>query len=117
FQLTAFNKLVTKPFVQLAKLDDTDFLAQLEAVDRFTDRMIAYPGRTFGQLYHRMVRGNELATGTVRFEDRELHFADVTVPVLAFGGETDTIAPVSCVRPVVELLPHAADVRFEVVPG
>jgi polyhydroxyalkanoate synthase len=117
FQLSAFNKLVTKPFVQLAKLDDTEFLAQIEAVDRFTDRMIAYPGRTFGQLYHRMVRGNELAGGVVHFEGRDIRFADITLPVLAFGGASDTIAPVSCVRPIEDLVPNAAQMRFEVVPG
>ncbi len=114
FQLSAFDKLVTKPFVQFAKLDDTDFLAQIEAVDRFTKNMIAYPGRTFGQLYHRMVRGNELAEGTVHFEGRDISFADITVPVLAFGGSGDTIAPVSSVRPIENLVPN---LRFEVVPG
>lgn len=114
FQLSAFDKLVTKPFVQFAKLDDTDFLAQIEAVDRFTKNMIAYPGRTFGQLYHRMVRGNELAEGTVHFEGRDISFADITVPVLAFGGSGDTIAPVSSVRPIEDLVPN---LRFEVVPG
>jgi polyhydroxyalkanoate synthase len=117
FQLSTFNKLVTKPFVQLAKLDDTDFLAQVEAVDRFTATMIAYPGRTFGQLYHRMIRGNELATGAVHFEGRDISFADITVPVLSFGGASDTIAPVDCVRPIEDLLPNAPEVRFEVVPG
>ncbi len=117
FQLSAFQKLVTKPFVQLAKLDDTDFLAQLEAVDRFTDKMIAYPGRTFGQLYHRMIRGNELATGTVHFEGRDLSFADITVPLLSFGGAGDTIAPVNCVRPIEDLVPNAPEMRFEIVPG
>src|SRR4051812_23936291 len=117
FQLSAFNKLVTKPFVQLAKLDDTDFLAQVEAVERFTHNMIAYPGRTFGQLYHRMVRGNELATGVVGFEGRDVRFADITVPVLAFGGASDTIAPVSCVRPITDLVTGAPDVQFEIVPG
>jgi polyhydroxyalkanoate synthase len=117
FQLSAFNKLVTKPFVQLANLDDADFLAQLEAVDRFTSNMIAYPGRTFGQLYHRMVRHNELATGALHYEGRDIRLADITVPVLAFGGATDTIAPVACVRPVEQLLTGASEVRFEVVPG
>ena len=117
FQLSAFQKLVTKPFVQLAKLDDTDFLAQVEAVDRFTDKMIAYPGRTFGQLYHRMIRGNELATGTVHFEGRDISFADITVPVLSFGGANDTIAPVGCVRPIEKLVTNAPQMRFEVVPG
>ncbi len=117
FQLSAFDKLVTKPFVQLAKLDDTEFLAQVEAVDRFTANMLAYPGRTFGQLYHRMVKGNELAHGQVHFEGRDVTFADITVPVLSFGGAGDTIAPVSCVRPIVNLVPNAAEMRFEVVPG
>ena len=117
FQLSAFDKLVSKPFVQLAKLDDTEFLAQIEAVDRFTANMLAYPGRTFGQLYHRMVKGNELAQGRVSFEGREISFADITVPVLSFGGAGDTIAPVSCVRPIVNLVPNAAEMRFEVVPG
>ena len=117
FQLSAFQKLVTKPFVQLAKLDDADYLAQVEAVDRFTDRMIAYPGRTFGQLYHRMIRGNELATGTVHFEGQDISFADITVPLLSFGGANDTIAPVRCVRPIEDLVPNAPEMRFEVVPG
>jgi polyhydroxyalkanoate synthase subunit PhaC len=117
FQISAFDKLVTKPFVQLAKLDDTDFLAQVEAVDRFTANMIAYPGRTFGQLYHRMVRGNELASGTVHFEGRDISFADITGPVLAFGGAGDTIAPVSSVRPIEDLVTGASQMRFEVVPG
>ena len=117
FQLSSFNKLVTKPFVQLAKLDDTDFLAQLEAVDRFTANMLAYPGRSFGQLYHRMIRRNEVAAGTVELGGRELRFADVTVPVLSFGGVSDVIAPLSCVQPVVELLTGSPEVRFEVVPG
>ncbi len=117
FQLSAFNKLVTKPFVQLAKLDDADFLAQVEAVDRFAAAMTAYPGRTFGQLYHRMVRGNELARGEVHVEGRDIRFADITVPVLALAGATDTIAPVGCVRPLQALLTGAPEVRFEVVPG
>lgn len=117
FQLSAFDKLVTKPFVQLAKLDDTEFLAQIEAVDRFTDNMFAYPGRTFGQLYHRVFKDNDLADGMVHFEGRDIDFADIRVPVLSFGGAGDTIAPVSCVRPVEQLVPNAPEMRFEIVPG
>src|SRR4051812_6613832 len=117
FQLTGLHKVLTRPLAQLVRLDDTDFLAQVEAVDRFTSRMIAYPGRTFGQLYHRMVRGNELATGTVTHEGREIRLADIRVPVLSFAGAADTIAPVDCVRPVADLATGAPEMRFEVVPG
>ncbi len=117
FQLSSFNKLVTKPLAIAAKLDDADFLAQIEAVDRFTANMIAYPGRTFGQLYHRLLRGNQLAGGTVTLDDREIRLADLTAPLLAFGGANDGIAPVGCVRPVVDLVSGVDDLRFEVVPG
>ena len=63
FQLSSFQKLITKPVALATHLDDADFLAQIEAVDRFTDGMIAYPGRTFGQLYHRFVKGNAAPGG------------------------------------------------------
>ena len=117
FQLSSFNKLVTKPIAIVAKLDDADFLAQVEAVDRFTANMIAYPGRTFGQLYHRILKGNQLASGTVTMDDREIKLTNLTAPLLAFGGASDGIAPVQCVRPIVDLVPNAAKMRFEVVPG
>ncbi len=77
FQLTSVNKLVTKPIAIASKLDDADFLAQVEAVDRFTANMIAYPGRTFGQLYHRLLKGNQLASGVVTMDDREISLADL----------------------------------------
>ena len=117
FQLSSFNKLVTKPIAIAAKLDDADFLAQVEAVDRFTANMIAYPGRTFGQLYHRLLKGNQLASGSVTMDDREIKLADLRVPLLAFAGAGDGIAPVQCVRPIVDLVPGIDDVRFEIVPG
>jgi polyhydroxyalkanoate synthase len=117
FQLSSFQKLVTKPLALAANLDDTDFLAQIEAVDRFTANMIAYPGRTFGQLYHRFVRGNALVTGSVELGDRTISLADITAPVLVFGGNTDGIAPIPAVKAVVSLLTGARDVRFEIVPG
>jgi hypothetical protein len=58
--------------------------------------MIAYPGRTFGQLYHRFVKGNALAHGPVRLGDRTIDLSAITVPVLVFAGATDGIAPVKC---------------------
>jgi len=117
FQLSAFDKMVTKPLVKLQKLDDTDFLAQLEAVDAFTAKMIAYPGRTFGQLYHRFARGNELSQGRIEFGDRTIEVKNVKAPVLVFGGATDGIAPAQSVKPVVDLLTGAKEVRWEIVPG
>jgi polyhydroxyalkanoate synthase len=117
FQLSSFQKLVTKPVAVATRLDDTDFLAQLEAVDRFTDNMIAYPGRTFGQLYHRFVKGNALVGGSIELGDRTISLADIKAPVLVFAGSTDGIAPVPSVKAVEPLLTGSREVRFEIVPG
>lgn len=117
FQLSSINQLITKPIALVTNLDDTEFLAQVEAVDRFTANMIAYPGRTFGQLYHRMFKGNQLASGVIGMDDREIALTDLRVPLLVFGGASDGIAPVASVRPLVDLVPGVGDLRFEIVPG
>ncbi|HET7432092.1 MAG TPA: alpha/beta fold hydrolase [Nocardioides sp.] len=117
FQLSSFQKLVTKPLALARNLDDADYLAQIEAVDRFTANMTAYPGRTFGQLYHRLLKGNALVHGTFEVGDRTLDVRDITVPVLVFGGANDSIAPIGAVRAAVPLLSGSREVRFEIVPG
>ena len=117
FQLSSFQKLVTKPLAVATHIDDADFLAQLEAVDRFMDNMIAYPGRTFGQLYHRFVKGNALVKGELELDGRTISVADVSAPVLVFAGANDGIAPVPAVKAVVPLLTGSREVRFEIVPG
>jgi polyhydroxyalkanoate synthase len=117
FTAASAQKVITKPLALLTNLDDADFLAQIEAVDRFSANMIAYPGRTFGQLYHRMVKGNALAGGSMPFGDRTIQLSAIKAPVLVFGGATDGIAPIKAVKAVVPLLTGSAEVRFEIVPG
>src|SRR3954447_25294801 len=117
FQLSSFQKLVIKPLAMAANLDDADYLAQIEAVERFTDQMTAYPGRMFGQLYHRMLKGNALVEGTFELDDRTISVADITVPVVVFAGVNDGIAPIASVRSVMPLLSGSPEVRLEIVPG
>ena len=118
FQLSSFQKLVTKPIAIARNLDDADYLAQIEAVDRFTDNMIAYPGRTFGQLYHRLLKGNALVDGT--FERRRPHALGRRhhrCRCWSSRAAADGIAPVASVKASVPLLTGAREVRFEIVPG
>ncbi len=117
FKLSSGTKMFTKPLAILQHLDDSEWLAQIEAVDRFTAGMIAYPGRTFGQLYHRMLKANQLLTGKVNLSGHEIDVANITAPVLVFGGNTDGIAPINAVKALVPLLKKAHEVRFEIVPG
>ena len=70
YQLAGFDKYVMKPWTVALEPDDRELLAQIEAVDAFMARMHAYPGRTFGQLYHRFFRTNDLADGQLRADRR-----------------------------------------------
>ena len=117
YQLAGIDKYVMKPWTVLTNLHDRELLAQIEAVDVFMDNMHAYPGRTFGQLYHRFFRSNDLADGRLALGDRTLELADVRVPVLAIAGRGDGIAPVAACHHVGALLPHAPSVRLEEAPG
>jgi polyhydroxyalkanoate synthase len=117
YQLARIDKYLMKPWTVLTNLHDRELLAQIEAVDAFMDQMHAYPGRTFGQLYHRFFRTNDLADGRLALGGRTLDLADVTVPVLAIAGRGDGIAPVAACHHVAGLLTGAPDVRLATAPG
>lgn len=117
FHLTAVDKLVTKPLTLLSRIDDRDCLAQIEAVDHLMGNMHGYPGRVFGQIYHLMMRNNDLADGSLALAGRTIPLAGVNVPVLVVAGLDDVIAPLDAVRKVVDVLTGAPEVRFETSPG
>jgi polyhydroxyalkanoate synthase subunit PhaC len=117
FQLSSVDKYVTKPLAIMTHLDDRDFLAQIEAVDAFTAKMAAYPGRMFGQLYHRFMRTNDLADGTIDLGNGLISLSDVTVPVLIIAGNDDVIAPKAAVHHLADLLPNSPEVVLDTAPG
>jgi polyhydroxyalkanoate synthase len=117
FQVSSLDKYLTKPLAMVAHADDRDFLAQLEGVDRFMSSMYAYPGRTFGQLYHVVMRSNEFATGTVELAGRPVELAKIDVPVLVVAGIDDTLAPEPAVRHLLDLVTGSPDSRLVRAPG
>lgn len=117
FQLTSIDRYLTKPLWMATHLDDREALAQTEAVDRFMANMIAYPGRTFGQLYHQFFRVNELSGGKLTLREHPVDLADVSVPVLTVAGRNDVLAPRPAVHHVRNLLPNSPSVRLETAPG
>jgi len=117
FRATALDRFVTKPVVLAQHMHDREWLAHSQAVDEYMASMLAYPGRTFGQLYHQFFRVNELAGGTLELGDHNIELAHVDVPVLAVGGTSDVLAPIDAVEHVGSLLPNSPDVRLETAPG
>src|SRR3954463_11701254 len=117
FRVTALDRYLTKPVVLAQHMHDREWIAHSQAVDEYMANMRAYPGRTFGQLYHTFFRVNEIAGGQVTLADHAIDLADVRAPVLAIAGESDVLAPAEAVQHVTTLLPNAPDVRFETAPG
>jgi polyhydroxyalkanoate synthase len=117
FQLTSIDRYLTKPLWMAQNLDDREALAQTEAVDRFMANMIAYPGRTFGQLYHQFFRVNELSGGRLTIRDRAIDVARVDAPVMSIAGRGDVLAPKPAVHHVANLLHCSPSVRLETAPG
>ena len=116
YQMAGIDKYLMKPWTVLSNLHDRELLAQIEAVDAFMDRMHAYPGRTFGQLYHRFFRTNDLADGRFAVTGGTLDLADLRLPVLSVAGRGDGIAPVAACHHVAALLPNA-QVELATAPG
>jgi polyhydroxyalkanoate synthase len=118
FRATAIDRYVTKPIWIAQNLDNRELLSHMEAVDDYMANMLAYPGRTFGQLYHRFFRVNELAQGKLELtDDRCIDLGEVTQPALVVAGKTDVLAPMPAVLAVEALLPNAAEVETHVSPG
>ncbi|MFC9790621.1 alpha/beta fold hydrolase [Rhodococcus sp. NPDC127528] len=117
FKAASVDKYLTRPWTVLANLDDRDHLEQIEAVDRFMSSMYAYPGRTFGQLYHVIMRSNEFATGHMQIGGRRVDLHAIDVPVLVVAGSGDGLAPKRAVLHLTELLTGSPDVRYGVFPG
>jgi polyhydroxyalkanoate synthase len=117
FQATALNRQLTKPLFVLRNLDDSEALAHAEAIDNYMASMIAYPGRSFGQLYHRFFLVNEVYGGRVELSNRTVDLRNVRAPVLAVAGASDVLAPGPAVFHVSHLVPNAAEVRLESAPG
>ena len=117
YQLAGFDKYVMKPWTILSNLHRRDLLAQIEAVDYFMNHMHAYPGRTFGQLYHRFFRTNDLADGHISLGGRDICLDTVKLPLLAVAGAGDGIAPVAACHHIGDLVPNARSLRIEVAPG
>lgn len=117
FQISSWDKYLTKPISIATHLDDADYLAQLEAVSHFMDNMYAYPGRTFGQLYHVVMRSNEFASGEMKLGSSTVRLSEVKVPAHVVAGVDDTLAPRPAVEHLVPLLTGSPEVELTEAPG
>ncbi|MGI8460640.1 MAG: alpha/beta hydrolase [Solirubrobacterales bacterium] len=116
FRATAIDRYLTRPMWLARNIDNREALAHMRATDRYMSHMLAYPGRTLGQLYHQFFYEGQLSSGKVELGGEEIDFASVEMPVLSIAGRNDVLAPPAAAFAVAKLLPNA-DVRLETEPG
>jgi polyhydroxyalkanoate synthase len=114
---TGIDKGLLRPYRTLTHLDNADFLAQIEAVEQFTDTVTRFTGRTARRIHRALFQDNALAAGGLDIDGRRVELRRIGVPVLAIAGRGDGVAPVRSVLPLIRLLPGAPKVRFEVAAG
>ncbi len=117
FKAVSFRRYLLRPFAVAAHLDDREWLGHVRATDAYMDAMLAYPGRSFGQIFHRFFLVNDLVDGHLVLDDRTIELADVRVPVLSIAATDDLLAPRAAVHAVGPLLTGSSDVRLAVAPG
>lgn len=118
FRVQALDRELSRPLYLLRNAHDTEALARMSAVDRFTATMPGYPGRSYWQIYRSLIMRNELAGGTIRLRsDLTIDLAKLTCRVLLVGSTTDPLVPAAGVRRGVDILTGACEVRFVEVTG
>lgn len=115
YRVTALERELARPWFVASNITDAGKLSRMELVDRFQEEISGYAGRAFAQLAQ-MTVANDLSGGKLHLGERVVDLAGVTVPVLAFAGTEDILAPSRAVEPVTRLLPNTS-VRFVEVPG
>jgi polyhydroxyalkanoate synthase len=91
-----------------------EYLGAHQAMDRWANDHIPFPGATFCQTTELFARSNLLATGTVPLGGRTVALADIDVPFLSVVAEADHICPIDSAAPLIGLVgsPDKAELRL-----
>ncbi|TNY34618.1 alpha/beta fold hydrolase [Thermomonospora catenispora] len=116
-RLAGLERALRRSYRTVTRIDDRDYLAQQEAVDRFHAAVEAHPGHELVDACAALLAEADLPGGEIVLADRRLDLAKIKVPVLAVAGDRDPLAPPRAVRELTLALRSAQQVRFEIAPG
>jgi polyhydroxyalkanoate synthase subunit PhaC len=115
-KLTTPVKSVTRHAKLMSRLWDDEFVKTFESVNHWVNDFIPYPRDAFHQFVADFVRDDKFRRGEVRLADGVVDLRQVRVPLLAFGGQHDTVAPIASTRTITRWV-GSADRTFVEVPG
>ncbi|MFP6663526.1 MAG: AMP-binding protein, partial [Deltaproteobacteria bacterium] len=119
FKLLDPIKTVQQRFEFLSQLADREALLKREGMRRFMENegWTAFPGPALRDAMRDLVAHNRLLRGGAVIGDRTVTLADITCPILAFSGASDTIAPPPSVRAIRSAAPRAQSWEIRLQTG
>lgn len=119
FQLLDPIKTVQQRIDFMSRLYDREALKKREGMRRFmeTEGWTAFPGPALADVLKQLVAQNRLLQGGLVIDERTVTLADITCPILAFVGTTDSIAPPRTVRAIYAAAPQADCYQVKVEAG
>ncbi len=119
FQLMDPVKTLQQRVDFVRRLSDREALQRREGMRRFMqdEGWTAFPGPALADLLRQLVAQNRLLQGGLVIDGRTVTLADITCPILAFVGLTDSIAPPATVRAIYAAAPQAEAYQAKVATG
>ncbi len=119
FQLMDPIKTAQQRIDFMRRLYDREALQKREGMRRFmeSEGWTAFPGPALADLLKQLVAQNRLLQGGLVIDERTVTLADITCPILAFVGTTDSIAPPRTVRAIYAAAPQADCYQVKVEAG
>lgn len=109
FQLMDPIKTLQQRIDFARRLYDREALQKREGMRRFmeSEGWTAFPGPALADLLKQLVAQNRLLQGGLVIDGRTVTLADISCPILAFVGLSDSIAPPPTVRAIYAAAPQA----------
>lgn len=119
FQLMDPVKTLQQRIDFVRRLSDREALQKREGMRRFMEDegWTAFPGPALADLLKQLVAQNRLLAGGLVIDGQTVTLADITCPILAFVGLTDSIAPPKTVRAIFAAAPQAETYQINVPTG
>ncbi len=119
FQLMDPIKTVQQRVDFARRLYDREALQKREGMRRFmeVEGWTAFPGPALADVLKQLVAQNRLLQGGLVIGEQSVTLADITCPILAFVGTTDSIAPPRTVRAIYAAAPQSDCYQVKVEAG
>ncbi|MBW2722880.1 MAG: alpha/beta fold hydrolase [Deltaproteobacteria bacterium] len=119
FQLMDPIKTVQQRVDFARRLYDREALQKREGMRRFmeVEGWTAFPGPALTDLLKQLVAQNRLLQGGLVIDGQAVTLADITCPIMAFVGLSDSIAPPQTVRAIYAAAPQADCYQVKVPTG